>query len=354
MSSLWSDLLHQLDPYVAGEQPRGNNLIKLNTNENPYPPSPQVNKAIAEGGTDSFRLYPDPNSYALRQAAAAQYNLEMDNVFVGNGSDEVLAFAFMAFFKQAKPIFFPDITYSFYPSYCKLFEIETQLIPVEDDFSIELSAYDKPNGGIIFANPNAPTTLALSLDAIEGLLKKNTGSVVIVDEAYVDFGADSAATLVDRYPNLLVVQTFSKSRSLAGLRVGMAFGDKQLIEGMERVKNSFNAYPIDRVAEVAATAALKDIEYTNECTQKIITTREWTTQSLVELGFDVLDSKTNFVMAKPIGHDAETIFHALRDRNIYVRYFNKPRISGYLRITIGTDQEMQALVDALKAIISPK
>lgn len=351
MSSLWSDLLHELDPYVAGEQPQEKDLIKLNTNENPYPPSPKVAKAIAEEGTDGFRLYPDPHSKQLRQAAADHYQLSMDNVFVGNGSDEVLAFAFMAFFKQAKPILFPDITYSFYPSYCKLFEIESELVPVQDDFSIDLNDFDKPNGGIILANPNAPTTLALGLDAIESLLKKNTDSVVIVDEAYVDFGAESAASLVSRYPNVLVVQTFSKSRSLAGLRVGMAFGDKALIDGMERVKNSFNAYPIDRIAEISATAALKDVEYTEQCTRRIITTRDWVTAALKELGFEVLNSKANFVMAKPAGGDAERIFNALRDRHIYVRYFNKPRISGYLRITIGTDQEMHMLIDALQAIL---
>ncbi|MEX2366477.1 MAG: histidinol-phosphate transaminase, partial [Pseudohongiellaceae bacterium] len=262
MSSYWSPLVHSLEPYLPGEQPKVDGLIKLNTNENPYPPAPGVSRLLQDPGTaERLRLYPDPNSQSLKEAIADYHGLTPDQIFAGNGSDDVLAMVFMGLFKQARPIAFPDITYSFYPVYCQLFEIDYQTIPLAEDFSQDLNAYPASNGGIIFANPNAPTGLALALDQLEALLQRNTESVVVVDEAYVDFGADSAVALIDRYPNLLVVQTLSKSRSLAGMRLGFAAGQAHLIEALNRVKNSFNPYPIDRIAEAAGRIAFQDEAY---------------------------------------------------------------------------------------------
>ena len=356
MSKYWSDLAQRLDPYTPGEQPKVMDLIKLNTNENPYPPSPKVNAVFSQDNIDALRLYPDPESSALKQSIANYYGLDTAQVFVGNGSDEVLAAAFQAFFAGDKPLLMPDITYSFYTVYCGLYDIDSCEIPLEDDFSINLAQYCtdamQDNGGVIFANPNAPSSLALSLSEIEQLLIRNTESVVLVDEAYVDFGAESAVSLINQYPNLLVVQTLSKSRSLAGLRGGFALGNKALIEGMDRVKNSFNPYPLDRIAEMAAKEAIDDVDYLNTCCEKIIATREWTTDELNGLGFEVLDSKTNFVMAKPTTIEAEELFKRLREEKIIVRYFNKPRISEYLRISIGTQQEMAAFIAALKKILA--
>jgi len=352
MSKYWSQFVDRLEPYVPGEQPKVDNLIKLNTNENPYPPSPKVAQAISSQEVDKLRLYPDPNSTALKSAIASYYSVKADQVFIGNGSDEVLAHAFMAFFQQDKPLLYPDISYSFYPVYCNLYGIEEKRIPLADDFSINLSDYQQENGGIIFPNPNAPTSMGLPLSAIEALLQANREAVVIVDEAYIDFGGQSAVELIDRYDNLLVVQTFSKSRSLAGSRVGFAIGHVDLIEGLIRVKDSFNSYPMDRLAELSAVAAINDVDYFNSCCEKIITTRDWTTQQLETLGFEVLPSQANFVFAKPNGLSAEQVFSALRERHILVRYFNKARISEYLRITIGTPEEMRSLVDALKDILS--
>lgn len=352
MSKYWSQFVGRLEPYVPGEQPKVDNLIKLNTNENPYPPSPKVAQAISSQEVDKLRLYPDPNSMALKSAIASYYSVKADQVFIGNGSDEVLAHAFMAFFQQDKPLLYPDISYSFYPVYCNLYGIEEKCIPLADDFSIKLSDYQQENGGIIFPNPNAPTSMGLPLSVIEALLQANRETVVIVDEAYIDFGGQSAVELIDRYDNLLVVQTFSKSRSLAGSRVGFAVGHADLIEGLVRVKDSFNSYPIDRLAELSAVAAINDVDYFNNCCEQIITTRDWTTQQLETLGFDVLPSQANFVFAKPNGQSAEQVFSALRERHILVRYFNKARISEYLRITIGTPEEMRSLVDALKDILA--
>ena len=352
MSKYWSDLVSRLDPYVPGEQPKIAGLIKLNTNENPYPPSPKVADVFASENLDSLRLYPDPNSLVLKEAIANTYALKSEQVFVGNGSDEVLALAFQAFFEQQEPLLYPDITYSFYPVYCNLYAIETEVIPLADDFTIDINDYQRPNGGVIFPNPNAPTGIAMPLGQVEALLQANTEKVVLVDEAYIDFGGETAAVLVDRYPNLLVVQTLSKSRSLAGLRVGFALGHKDLIEGLDRVKNSFNSYPVDRVAEMAAVAALKDKAYFEACCQKIINTRERVAVELIQLGFDVLPSKANFLMAKPAGIDAELLFAQLREQKILVRYFNKPRIGDYLRITVGTDEEMQLLLIAIKEILA--
>ncbi|WP_347332070.1 histidinol-phosphate transaminase [Marinimicrobium locisalis] len=352
MSRYWSELVRQLEPYVPGEQPKIEGLIKLNTNESPYPPSPKVRDVLNGEAVDKLRLYPDPNSSRLKQTIADYYQLKPENTFVGNGSDEVLAFAFMAFFKQSKPLLFPDISYSFYPVYCRLFGIEAQRQPLTDDLRIELEQYPADNGGIIFPNPNAPTGRALPLEEIEALLKRNTDSVVLIDEAYVDFGAESAARLVDRYPNLLVSQTLSKSRSLAGLRLGFALGAPDLIEALDRVKNSFNSYPVDRLAEAAAVVALEDEDYFRQCRDKIVATREWTREQLQALGFNVMPSAANFLFAQPPeGVDAAELAEQLREARILVRYFNKPRIEGFLRITIGDDGQMHRLLETLHTLL---
>lgn len=353
MSSYWSPLVHSLDPYIPGEQPRVDGLIKLNTNESPYPPAPGVAQLLQQPVTaERLRLYPDPNSQSLKDAIAEDQGLAPAQVFVGNGSDDVLAMAFMGLLKQARPILFPDITYSFYPVYCQLFGVEYQTIPLANDFSLDLDAYSTDNGGIIFANPNAPTGLAQSLDQIETLLQRNTESVVVVDEAYVDFGAESAVALIDRYPNLLVVQTFSKSRSLAGMRLGFAAGQTHLIEALNRVKNSFNPYPIDRIAEAVGCAAVRDVGYFEACCQQIMATRETVTGALVGLGFEVLPSKTNFVFARPpAGLDAAELANRLRQDNVLIRYFNKPRISEFVRISIGTDEQMDRLLSLVRSYL---
>lgn len=351
MSKYWSELTRGLVPYVPGEQPKVQNLIKLNTNENPYPPSPAVVEAIKGFDAARLRFYPDPNSDLLKQALADYHAVAKNQVFVGNGSDEVLALAFMAFFKQAKPILFPDISYSFYPVYCNLFAIEYQQPALNDAFEIEQADYQRDNGGIIFPNPNAPTGRVIELEQLRCLLQANTESVVIVDEAYIDFGGETAITLVDQFPNLLVVQTFSKSRSLAGSRVGFAVGDAGLIEGLERVKNSFNSYPLDMLAVTAAVAALQDKDYFEKTRQRIISSRHWLDNELKQLGFDVLPSAANFVFARHPENDASQLFAQLRDKKILVRYFSAARIDQYLRITIGTQTECEALVAALSEIL---
>ncbi|UUA72587.1 histidinol-phosphate transaminase [Cellvibrio sp. QJXJ] len=350
MSKFWSQVVRELEPYVPGEQPQIDGLIKLNTNESPYPPSPKVIDVINHDTIDRLRLYPDPNSKKLKNTIATYYGVTAEQVFVGNGSDEVLALLFMAFFQQDKPLLFPDISYSFYPVYCKLFGIDYQTIALRDDYTINFADYPQANGGIIFPNPNAPTAIGKPLAEIEALLQQNTESVVVVDEAYVDFGAETAIKLVDKYPNLLVVQTLSKSRSLAGMRVGLAVGHKDLIDALDRVKNSFNSYPLDRIAEAAAVVAFEDEDYFARCRDQIIATRDWTTTELEKLGFRVLPSQANFVFAEPQGKSAADLAQYLRDHKILVRYFNKPRISQFLRITIGTDEQMQALIDALKKV----
>ncbi len=351
MSRFWSPIVHQLTPYVPGEQPKISNLIKLNTNENPYGPSPKVNEALAAEAGDRLRLYPDPNADQLKATIADYYELAAEQVFVGNGSDEVLAHCFQALLKHDLPLLYPDISYSFYPVYCGLYQIEAEAIALNAAFEIDLADYQRPNGGIIFPNPNAPTGCLLPLAAIETLLQQTPDSVVVVDEAYIDFGGESAAPLVKRYPNLLVIQTFSKSRSLAGLRVGFALGDKALIEALERVKNSFNSYPLDRFALAGAVAAIEDQAYFSTCCQKIIDSRTALVTELEALGFAVLPSAANFVFARHPEHDGAALTQALRERAIIVRHFNKPRIDQYLRITIGTADECQALVDALKEIL---
>ncbi|SIS75835.1 histidinol-phosphate transaminase [Neptunomonas antarctica] len=348
MSKYWSEAIQNLTPYVPGEQPKGSNIIKLNTNENPFPPSPKVAEAIHQFDTDRLRLYPDPDASALKQTLADHFEVAPDQVFVGNGSDEVLAHTFMAFFRQPKPLLLPDISYSFYDVYCNLYAIEAVHIPLQDDFLLALEDYTQANGGIIFANPNAPTGRALTLDQIEVLLQRNTETVVVVDEAYVDFGAETAIKLVNQYPNLLVIQTFSKSRSLAGMRVGFAIGNAELIEGLERVKNSFNSYPLDMLAQVTAIAAIEDNQYFLECTQQIIQTRDWTTVQLESLGFKVIPSKTNFLFTSHRYIAGAELMGFLRTHSILVRHFSRPGIDNHLRITIGTESEMQALIDCIK------
>jgi histidinol-phosphate aminotransferase len=352
MSQYWSQLIHELTPYVPGEQPKINNLVKLNTNENPYGPSPKVLQALQNEAKESLRLYPDPNSDVLRKTIADFYELETANVFVGNGSDEVLAHTFNALLKHEHPILFPDITYSFYPVYCGLYEISFETIPLNEHFEIQVDDYLKPNGGIIFPNPNAPTGRALPLNEIERLLKANTSSVIVIDEAYVDFGTESAVGLIQKYPHLLVTHTLSKARSLAGLRVGYALGHPDLIEALHRVKDSFNSYPLDRFAQAGAIAAVQDKDYLEDTCQKVIKTRDELVAELTDLGFAVLPSGANFVFAKHNTRDAEDICKALREKNIIVRHFKKPeRIKQFLRITIGTDAECKALVAELKHII---
>lgn len=351
----WSPEVRDLEPYVPGEQPKIQNLLKLNTNENPYPPSPKVVDAVQAVLThqaDALRLYPDPDATVLKQAIAKQQNVDVSQVFVGNGSDEVLAHIFKAFFIQQKPILYPDITYSFYPVYSQFFGVQTKQIPLNEKFEIDISDYEQENGGIIITNPNAPTSIALDLDKIEQVLKANPNRVIVIDEAYVDFGAKSAVELVSRYENLVVCQTTSKSRSLAGLRVGFAIGQAHLIAALEAVKNSFNSYPIDRFAIAAAVASFEDQDYFQEQCEKVIASREKLVANLTVLGFNVLPSKANFIFATHSLHDAAQLAEKLREQGIIVRYFNKPRINQFLRITIGTDEQNQRLVDTLKMLIS--
>jgi len=356
MSRFWSKVVSDLTPYVPGEQPKLAKLIKLNTNENPFPPSPKVLEALqAELGDDAarLRLYPDPNADLLKAAIARTHNLVPQQIFLGNGSDEVLAHVFMALLKHEEAILFPDITYSFYPVYCGLYGVDYRTVPLTEDFCIDPTDYvGKPNGGIIFPNPNAPTGRLLAPEAVEQILKANPDSVVVVDEAYVDFGGESAIPLVDRYDNLLVVHTLSKSRSLAGLRVGFAVGHPALIEALERVKNSFNSYPLDRLAIVGAVAAIEDTAYFEQCCQSVIATREDLIAELETLGFEVLPSAANFIFARHPQRDAAELAKALREQSIIVRHFKLPRIDQFLRITIGTEGECRSLTDTLRTILN--
>lgn len=353
MSKYWSDTVKRLTPYVPGEQPKLTKLVKLNTNENPYGPSPKVIAALEAEAADSLRLYPDPNSDRLRAAVAAYHGVSPDHVFVGNGSDEVLAHAFQALLKHEQPILFPDITYSFYPVYCGLYDIGYRTIPLNDVFQIEVDGYLQPNGGIIFPNPNAPTGRLLGLSEIERLLQANIESVVVVDEAYIDFGGESAMSLVKQYPQLLVVHTLSKSRSLAGLRVGYAIGHPNLIEALIRVKDSFNSYPLDRFAQAGAVAAMEDRDYFERTRKQVIATRDRLVADMESLGFSVLPSGANFIFARHATRDGAELTAALRERSIIVRHFKSPaRIAPYLRITIGTDEQCQLLVAALREILS--
>jgi len=353
LSKFWSEVVHELTPYVPGEQPKITNLIKLNTNENPYGPSPKVLEALRAEAADTLRLYPDPNSDQLKAAIAEFHGISPAQVFVGNGSDEVLAHTFQALLKHEKPLLFPDVTYSFYPVYCGLYGIDFKTIPLTEDFEIRVDDYLQPNGGIIFPNPNAPTGRLLSIAEIERLLIANTESPVVIDEAYVDFGGESAVKLINQYPQLLVTHTLSKARSLAGLRVGYAVGHVDLIDALNRVKDSFNSYPIDRFASAGAIAAMQDRAYFEETCHRVMRSREQLVASLEALQFEVLPSGANFIFARHKHRDGAELTAALRDRGIIIRHFKKPlKISQFLRITIGTDSECQALVKALDEILN--
>lgn len=351
MSQYWSDLVHELTPYVPGEQPKLDNLIKLNTNESPYGPSPQALAAISESAADTLRLYPDPEARELRQAIADYYGIQPEQVFVGNGSDEVLAHTFQALLKHDAPLLFPDVTYSFYPVYCQLYGIDYRQVPLTEDFAVQVADYARPNGGIILPNPNAPTGRLLELAEIEELLRLNSGSVVVVDEAYIDFGGASAVALIDRYPNLLVIQTLSKSRALAGLRVGFAIGDAALIQGLIRVKDSFNSYPLGRPALAGAVASLQDREHFQSSCARIMASRERMTAELQALGFEVVPSAANFVLARHPQQAAEQLQAQLRADGIVVRHFRQQRVQQYLRITVGTDTEIDRLLESLRNIL---
>ncbi len=351
MSKFWSPIVHRLTPYVPGEQPKLSNLIKLNTNENPYPPSPNVLEAIRQETNDGLKLYPDPNADRLKEAIGRYYGVSTKSIFVGNGSDEVLAHTFCGLLKQDLPLLFPDITYSFYPVYCGLYEVEYRTVPLTADFQIAVEDYAQPNGGIIFPNPNAPTGRLFEVGEIETLLIGNPPSVVVVDDAYVDFGGDSAIGLVDQYSNLLVIQTLSKSRSLAGLRVGFAVGHPDLIEALERVKNSFNSYPLDRLAIAGAVAAFEDRDYFEQTCQQVIRSRESLVGALTQLGFDVVPSAANFVLVRHTAASAAQLAAELRAKGIVVRHFSAPRIEQHLRITVGTDDECQRLVAVLQELL---
>lgn len=344
--------MRELTPYVPGEQPKIDNLIKLNTNENPYGPSPKAVVAMQAAISDALRLYPNTESHVVQHAVARYYGIDPQSVFVGNGSDEVLALAFAGLLKHDKPLLFPDITYSFYPVYCGLFDIDYRTVPLSEDFSIRVEDYQRECGAIIFPNPNAPTGKLLPLAAIEALLQAHPDQPVIVDEAYIDFGGETAVPLIGKYPNLLVVQTLSKSRSLAGMRVGLAMGSPELIEALVRVKNSFNSYPLDRVAQAGAAASFEDVAYFQQTCQAVIDSREQLVAELAQLGFETIPSAANFIFTRHPQRDAVELAAKLRERAIIVRHFKLPRIDQYLRISIGTPQECAALVSALREILS--
>ncbi|MBS0409448.1 MAG: histidinol-phosphate transaminase [Proteobacteria bacterium] len=351
MSRFWSDLAHDLQPYVPGEQPRIEGLVKLNTNESPFGPSPKVFDAIRAEAADSLRLYPDPQATALRESLAAYHGLTPDQVFVGNGSDEVLAHAFAGLLKHERPLLFPDITYSFYPVYCRLFGVVHETVPLDGDMRIRLTDYDRDAGAIILANPNAPTGIALGRGDIAALLARHADIPVVIDEAYVDFGGESAIPLIADHPNLLVVQTMSKSRALAGLRVGYALGQAPLVEGLTRVKDSFNSYPLGRPAQAGAIASIADEPWFQRSRDAVIAGRERMSRGLEALGFEVLPSAANFVFARHPSRGGVDLAKSLRERAVLVRHFNAPRIADFLRITVGTDTQVDRLLEALQAVL---
>ena len=347
MKEFWSGRIREMTPYVPGEQPRGRTFIKLNTNECPYPPSPRALEAVRAAAGDSLRLYPDPECLELRQTIARRYRLSENQVFMGNGSDEVLAFAFQAFFDPEREIVFPRVSYSFYPVYARYFGLRYRQVPMKDDLSVDLDAMMGDNGGVVIPNPNAPTGMALPLERIEALLRANPEAVVIVDEAYVDFGADSAVPLIRDYPNLLVVQTASKSRALAGLRVGWALGSSNLIDGLRCVRDCINSYTVDRVAAAGLKGAMEDEGYFQSVRGRVMATRDRTAQRLAELGFSVLPSRANFLFVSRPGVSGAALQAGLRERGILVRRWDDPLIADWLRITVGTDGDMDALLAAL-------
>ena len=349
--SSWKDNLRTIDPYVPGEQPQLKDMIKLNTNENPYPPSPKVKEVLQRFDLDTLRLYPDPDSTLLVEAIAKRYNVENNQVFVGVGSDDVLAIGFMTFFNSKKPILFPDITYSFYDVWAALFNIPFERPALDDDFNLVAADYYKENGGVVIANPNAPTGIMQNEEFLRDVIEHNRDVVVIIDEAYVDFSGKSALSLTKEYDNVLIVQTFSKSRSMAGMRIGYAMGNPELIKAMNDVRFSYNSYPMTRLSVALGIAAIEDEDYFRKTTGQIVETREWTKERLTELGFSFGDSKTNFIFAKHATVDAEEIFAKLREKHIFVRHFNSERIKNYLRISIGTREEMEKFIDELKCIL---
>lgn len=348
---LWEEHIRKVVPYVPGEQPQGDRIIKLNTNENPYPPAPGVLKALRDMNPELLRRYPDPSAFRLKEALAGYCHLGTDNVFVGVGSDDVLGMAFLTFFNSGKPILFPDVTYSFYPVWADLFGIPYETVRVSEEFEIRPEDYRRESGGIVFPNPNAPTGVCLPLSQVEDIVRQNQDVVVIVDEAYIDFGGESARNLIDRYENLLVVQTFSKSRSMAGMRIGYALGCKKLIKAMEDVKYSYNSYTMNYPSVVLGTAAVGDDRYFKETVEKIIRTREWAKERFARLGFSGTDSRTNFLFVSHEKVPAAEIFRALKDRKIYVRYFAVPRLDNHLRVTVGTDDEMEEMFGFLETYL---
>lgn len=351
MSREWTKNLRNIEPYVPGEQSKDKDIVKINANENPYPPSPKAAEVLKSFDTNKLRFYPSANSTKLKEAIAKYYKVDVSNVFVGNGSDDVLAVAFQSFFNSEKPIVYPDLTYSFYPVWCSLFGIKYKNYPVGDDFRINPEDYKEKNGGVVISNPNAPTSLGEGLDFVEKILNYNQDSVVIIDEAYVDFGGTSSIPLIDKYENLLVTGTFSKSRSLAGLRIGFAIGSKALIDVMEAVKNSYNSYTVDSLSIEMGAASIEDDEYFKSTCKKVIKTRERVTLELEKLGFDVLDSQTNFIFATHNKHNMKSLFEYLKTQKVFIRYFSLPRIENYVRITIGTNEEMDIFLEKTKEFI---
>lgn len=351
MSREWTKNLRNIEPYVPGEQSKDKDIVKINANENPYPPSPKAAEVLKSFDTNKLRFYPSANSTKLKEAIAKYYKVDVSNVFVGNGSDDVLAVAFQSFFNSDKPIVYPDLTYSFYPVWCSLFGIKYKNYPVGDDFRINPEDYKEKNGGVVIPNPNAPTSLGEGLDFVEKILNYNQDSVVIIDEAYVDFGGTSSIPLIDKYENLLVTGTFSKSRSLAGLRIGFAIGSKALIDVMEAVKNSYNSYTVDSLSIEMGAASIEDDEYFKSTCKKVIETRQRVTLELEKLGFDVLDSQTNFIFATHNEHNMKSLFEYLKTQKVFIRYFSLPRIENYVRITIGTNEEMDIFLEKTKEFI---
>uniref|UniRef100_UPI003FEDAA41 histidinol-phosphate transaminase n=1 Tax=Eubacterium sp. TaxID=142586 RepID=UPI003FEDAA41 len=351
MSREWTKNLRNIEPYVPGEQSKDKDIVKINANENPYPPSPKAAEVLKSFDTNKLRFYPSANSTKLKEAIAKYYKVDVSNVFVGNGSDDVLAVAFQSFFNSEKPIVYPDLTYSFYPVWCSLFGIKYKNYPVGDDFRINPEDYKEKNGGVVIPNPNAPTSLGEGLDFVEKILNYNQDSIVIIDEAYVDFGGTSSIPLIDKYENLLVTGTFSKSRSLAGLRIGFAIGSKALIDVMEAVKNSYNSYTVDSLSIEMGAASIEDDEYFKSTCKKVIKTRERVTLELEKLGFDVLDSQTNFIFATHNKHNMKSLFEYLKMQKVFIRYFSLPRIENYVRITIGTNEEMDIFLEKTKEFI---
>lgn len=349
--SNWEEYVRTVEPYVPGEQPNQPDMIKLNTNENPYPPAPGVVEALKNFETDKLRLYPEPTCKVLVDAIADYYGIRSSQVFTGVGSDDVLAMIFMTFFNSKKPILFPDITYSFYDVWAALFNIPFERPALDDDFNLVAADYYKENGGVVIANPNAPTGIMQNEEFLRDVIEHNRDVVVIIDEAYVDFSGKSALSLTKEYDNVLIVQTFSKSRSMAGMRIGYAMGNPELIKAMNDVRFSYNSYPMTRLSVALGIAAIEDEDYFRKTTGQIVETREWTKERLTELGFTFGDSKTNFIFAKHATVDAEEIFAKLREKHIFVRHFNSERIKNYLRISIGTREEMEKFIDELKCIL---